>query len=226
MISNDISEYAELHQLKINQDKTKIMSVNFSRKFDFFPKLFIGDRQLDVVKSTKLLGIIISSDLKWNEHPSYIVNKASKHLWFLRRLSKLGAAKLTLLEMFQLSIRNLAEQGVPIFTGALSRGNINDFENIQKQAFKVILRGDYLNYENALSTLDQETLEERRVDISLRFAKKCVKHPKMKYLFKRKVKNRTRVGPKLKFIEPRVNSARGEKGPISFFIRLLNDNNI
>ena len=41
--------------------------------------------------------------------------------------------------MFQLSIRNLAEQGAPIFTGGLSKGNINDFENIQKQAFKIIL---------------------------------------------------------------------------------------
>ena len=89
-----------------------------------------------------------------------------------------------------------------------------------------LLRGEYFNYDSALNTLDQETLEERRVDISLRFAKKFIHHPKMKHLFKRKVKNRTRVGPKLKFIEPRVNSARGEKCPISFFIRLLNANNV
>ena len=55
------------------------------------------------------------------------------------------------------------EQGAPVFTGALNKGNINDFENVQKQAFKIILRGNFDNYESACNTLSQETLEERRV---------------------------------------------------------------
>ena len=39
---NQIDEYSKLHQLEINENKTKVMSFNFSNKFDFQPKLFIG----------------------------------------------------------------------------------------------------------------------------------------------------------------------------------------
>ena len=117
------------------------------------------------------------------------------------------------------------EQGAPVFTGGLSQGNINDFENVQKQAFKIILRGNYESYPSALTTLNQDTLEERRIVISLKFAKKSINHPKLKHFFKRNTNDRTRFGRKFKFIEPRVNSDRGRKGPISFLIRLLNENN-
>ena len=57
---NDINEYTKIHKLKINEEKPKIMSI----KFDFQPKLFIGAKQLEVVSSTKLLGVMFSSNLK------------------------------------------------------------------------------------------------------------------------------------------------------------------
>ena len=94
---NQIKEYADVHKLKINETKTKIMSFNFSTKYDFQPKLSVGANELEVVRSTKLLGVIILSDLKWNEHTDYIVKKARKRLWYLRRLSRLGASRDTLL---------------------------------------------------------------------------------------------------------------------------------
>ena len=47
---NQIDEYAKVHKLKINQNKTKIMSFNFSHKFDFLPKMSIGETELEVVK--------------------------------------------------------------------------------------------------------------------------------------------------------------------------------
>ena len=34
---NDINDYAKVHQLKVNHEKTKILPFNFSRKFDFLP---------------------------------------------------------------------------------------------------------------------------------------------------------------------------------------------
>ena len=40
------------------QTKTKIMDFNFSKKYDFFLKMVLGGKQLEVVRSAKLLGII------------------------------------------------------------------------------------------------------------------------------------------------------------------------
>ena len=185
--------------------------------------MFICDKQLDVVSSSKLLGIIISSDLKWHEHTAYIVGKAKKRLWYLRRLCKMGASNETLVEMFNLKIRSLLEMAAPVFTGGLTQANIDDFEAVQKLAFRIILRGNYASYENARNILDQELLEDRRISISLKFAKKCTKHPKIKHLFKRRNNKRAKNKYNTEFEEPRVNSARGEKGPVSFLIRLLNN---
>ena len=167
------------------------MSFNFSNTFDFLPKLTIGDKELEVVSSTKLLGVILSSDLKWNAHTIYSVKKARKKLWFLRRLSKLGASIETLLDLYHLMVRSTMETAVPVFAGSLSKTNIHDFEEVQRQAFKIILRGKFHTYENALEKLGEKTLEERRESISLKFAKKSIFHPKMKHLFKSNASTRT-----------------------------------
>ena len=50
----EISKYADLHQLKINEKKTKIMPFNFSKKYDFMPILTLGKKELEVVYETKL----------------------------------------------------------------------------------------------------------------------------------------------------------------------------
>ena len=63
------------------------------------------------------------------------------------------------------------EQESPLFSGALSQNNIQDIEEVQKMVFKIILRGQYHSYGNALELLEQKTLEERRQAISLKFAK-------------------------------------------------------
>ena len=218
---NQIKEYSEIHQLKINESKTKVMTFNFSNKYDFLPKLFIGDNQLEVVESAKLLGVILSSDLKWNAHTKYVVQKTKKRLWYLRRLCKLGASTGTLLHMYQVLLRSVLETAAPVFAGGLTKTNIRDFENVQKSAFKIILRGNYINYENALELLEQDTLEMRRNTISYKFAKKNIHHPKMRHLFRKKISARTRS--KSKFIEPTFKTNRGQKGPVSYLIRLLNN---
>ena len=47
------------------------MAINFSKKLDFLPKMSIGEKDLDVNSSAKLLGVIFSSDLKWNDNTTY-----------------------------------------------------------------------------------------------------------------------------------------------------------
>ena len=148
---NQIEEYSQIHKLKINKDKTKVMAFNFSTKYDFMPKLTIGGEQLEVVESTKLLGVMISSDLKWNHHTDYVVKKAKKRLWCIRRLSKLGASTSTLLDQYHLTTRSILELATPVFNGGLSQTNIQSFEEVQKMAFRIILKGNYHSYQNALA---------------------------------------------------------------------------
>ena len=118
----------------------------------------------------------------------------------------------------------MLEQAAPLFTGGLTIGNIEDIEDVQKAAFKIILRKDYVSYEQALEVLGEETLEERRKMISIKFAKKCSKHPKLEHLFKRNENSRTRRAQQ--FTEPRTFSARGDRNPVKYLIQLLNKSNL
>ena len=54
---------------------------------------------------------------------------------------------------------------------------------MQKVALKIILKEKYESYQNALKVLELETLEERRNELAIKFAKKCLTNPKMKHLF-------------------------------------------
>ena len=63
----------------INKQKTKVISFSKSRKFDFPPELVFNDgTQLETMSETKLVGVIVSQDLKWNKNTTYICNKARK----------------------------------------------------------------------------------------------------------------------------------------------------
>ena len=48
----------------------------------------VGNCEIECVSLYKLLGEVISEDLKWNHHIDFIVTKAYKRLYALRLLEK------------------------------------------------------------------------------------------------------------------------------------------
>ena len=84
---SDTEEYLTRNKMIINKQKTKVISFTKSRKWDFLPELQFSDgTQLECVPETKLLGVMISQDLKWNKNTDYICQKARQKLWSLRRM--------------------------------------------------------------------------------------------------------------------------------------------
>ena len=61
---NQISNWTDEHQMKLNCKKTKYMIVNFCDKYQFQIRLNINNNLLEQVKSTNLLGVLISDDLR------------------------------------------------------------------------------------------------------------------------------------------------------------------
>ena len=80
-------------------------------------------------------------------------------------------------------IRSLLEQSNNVWNSGLTIENEKDLERVQKVALKIILNNSYKSYENALNVLDLDTLKVRREHLSLIFARKCLRNPKMKNLF-------------------------------------------
>ena len=89
------------NKLKINKQKNKVISFTQSRKWDFPPELTFSDgTQIYYISQTKLVGVIVSEDLRWNKNTSYICQKARLKLWILRRMVKLDLKTETHCSMF------------------------------------------------------------------------------------------------------------------------------
>ena len=53
--------------MELNLQKTKMMIFNFTDKHQFTTELSVNNEKIKPVNETKLLGTIISSDLKWEK---------------------------------------------------------------------------------------------------------------------------------------------------------------
>ena len=56
----------------------------------------LDSHQLEVVEEIKLLGIKLSSDLKWSANKKNLFKKANKRMWVIRRLEKWTLLTMTL----------------------------------------------------------------------------------------------------------------------------------
>ena len=62
--------------------------------------LMIDNQYLEMVQTTKLLGVYLTSDLKWTKHVSPICSKANKRLYPLRLLERNGVQSCDLQKVY------------------------------------------------------------------------------------------------------------------------------
>ena len=63
------------------------MIFNFTDKYKFTTRLQMNNENIEVVNQAKLLGVIISDDLKWDENTKYLVKKAYSRMELLRKVA-------------------------------------------------------------------------------------------------------------------------------------------
>ena len=220
LLKTDI--YARKNEMKINQKKTQLMVFNPCKSIDFQPEISLNGQQLQVIDEMKLLGVIIKSDLSWHANTQYIVNRANKRLWMLRRLVNLGANRDDLLEIYRTQVRSVLELAVPVWQGNLSQLDKINIERVQKSALHIILGDKYACYKNAIKTLNIDDLETRRNKLCLKFGKKCETNDKFKHWFKFNNQTLNTRQAKTKYVKVKARLYRLEKSPISFLTNMLN----
>jgi hypothetical protein len=222
-----LNTYVRDHQMRINVGKTKVMLFNTARNWDFTPTVSIGNSEnnIEVVEQIKLLGIIVTSDMKWHANTAYLCERGYSKLWLLRNLKRLGATTAELLDVYMKQCRSILELAAPVWTGGLKSDDIVSLERVQKTACAIILGRAYEGYENALLKLDIKSLEERRLDLCLKFVKKSAKDDKYKHWFVKAdaatVKTRSQEFSKpYKPVHTRTD--RYKDSPLPFLTNLLN----
>ena len=176
-----------------------------------------------MIDSTKLLGTIITNDLKWYQNTAHIVKKADSRIELLRRVAGFGTSEEDLKNIYFLFVRSQLEQSAVVWHSFLTEDNKNDLERVQKSALKIILGNRYKSYQQALSELDIETLDNRRENRCIRFARKCVKNEKTARMFPLKEKThamQTRKTEKYEVIK--ANTDRLKDFALIYMQNLLN----
>ena len=220
----DAEKFVAQNNMKINKKKTKIISFTKSRKWDFPPEVNFSDGTLiEYIPETKLVGLILSEDLRWYKNTSYICQKARQKLWMLRRMVKMELDDATMFDVYTKEVRSILELAVPVWHSGLTKQQTADIERLQKTAFKIMLGGKYVSYQLACKRYSAQTLENRRVKLCGKFAQKNFNSENCMFS---KVGSKVNTRQKSDLVnEYKCNSKRYQKSSLPYLAKLLNANN-
>ena len=169
--------------MKINTKKTKAMIINFTNNHQFSTRMNVNNVNIELVDEMKILGTTITSNLTWNTNTQNIIKKVNKIMLLLKKIKSFGATVQEMVHLWIIYCRSVLEQSAIVWGSSLTYENKIDIERTKKSFTKMILKNKYISYEEALLKLNLPTLGESRQELSLKFAKNCLKNEKFQNLF-------------------------------------------
>ena len=169
--------------MKLNIDKSKVMVFNFTRNYQFSTRIKLNDSLQETISETRLLGSVLTSDLKWHANSDQLTKKGYQRMSMLRNLYKFDIPQEDLVQIYTLYIRSILEFNSNVWFSNITVEERENIERVQRVACKIILKEEYVDYNQALEQLKLINLSERRQMLATRFAEKCVKNPRFSDLF-------------------------------------------
>ena len=157
---NNMVEWTEKSLLKFHPDKCVHMTIGKSKLDERTYTLGHNGPVIRKVKEEKDIGIIFDAELKFSSHISEKVNKANSIMGLVRRtFTHLDKGNFALL--FKSLVRPHLEFANQVWSPYLQK-HIQEIENVQRRATKLIPGMKDLTYEERLETLNLPTLKYRR----------------------------------------------------------------
>ena len=208
--------------MELNIDKSNIMLFNFTLNHQFTTKIGFKEQAVQIVDEKKLLGTIITSDLKWHKNTKYLVKKAYARMQILHKIAEFGAPPEDLIQIYISYVRSILEQSCVIWHPSLTDEDSELLERVQKCALKIILKTNYTTYEEALESLMLAKLSDRREKLMLKFALNCTKNKFTSELFplNKTTAMKTRHRETYKVLH--CNTDRLKDSAVPYMQRLLN----
>ena len=113
------------------------------------------------------------------------------------------------------------ESSAVVWHSSITQSEQMEIEHIQKVALRIILDEDYENYENALEITGLETLCDRRIILTKKFAKQSAKNVKTCDMFPLNHNQVSTRHPE-KYFRQHANTDRLKDSSNPFMQRLLN----
>ena len=120
--------------MTLNTDRTKVMIIYLGTKdvCNSISPVVVEDKAIERVNSFKLLGVVLSSCLFWDDHVKYMQMKVAKHFYCIRYLV-CACINPSAVVVYCLVIRSILE-----FTCPVTKKQEIDKECVQKRCLKLI----------------------------------------------------------------------------------------
>ena len=117
---------------KVGFKKTKNMVFNFTKNYQFATKMPVNSNIIETVDEIKLLGTVITNDLKWEKNTSYLTKKSWKGMQLLYNAAQFTRQRNYLKHIYATFIRPVLEQSALVWCSSLTKENSDDLERIKK----------------------------------------------------------------------------------------------
>ena len=136
---NEITQWPEINKFQLHPKKCKELRISFSRSPAIRELVLINETAIiDLVKSVKVLGVIIQDNLKWNQHVDATVTKAAKRLYFLIQLKRAHVPAKDLVCFYIACIQSVLLYACQVFHYSLPEYLSSAVERVQKRAMRII----------------------------------------------------------------------------------------
>ena len=157
---NNIASWTDNNLMKINVKKTNYMI--FTRtQINFATRLNLNKNKLDKVEETKIVGVWLTSNLKWDKNTKELTRKAYSRMGMLTKLKYVGVCTEDLIDIYVLFIRSIVEYCAVVWHSSLTVELVGNLERVQKICLKLILGENYVSYSAALEMCNLESLLAR-----------------------------------------------------------------
>ncbi|KAK3572188.1 hypothetical protein QTP86_024859, partial [Hemibagrus guttatus] len=133
-----LTAWCKANSLSLNVDKTKEMVVDFRRAQSDHSPLFINESSVEIVKSTKFLGVHLAENLNWSLNTTSITKKAQQHLYFLWRLRKAHLPPPILTMFYRGTIESVLSSCITAWFGNCTVSDHKTLQRIVRTAEKII----------------------------------------------------------------------------------------
>ena len=155
-------------QMAFHPEKCVVIQVASKRR-TISADYVLHNHHLDVVDSSKYLGVTISNNLKWDRHIDNITAKANRTLGFLKRNLR-GCRTSARARAYEAIVRPTLEYAASIWDPHTTR-QVTQIEKVQRRSARFVTR-NYWDRQpgsvtNMVTSLGWEPLQVRRVEIRL-----------------------------------------------------------
>ncbi|KAK3510770.1 hypothetical protein QTP70_022483, partial [Hemibagrus guttatus] len=133
-----LSAWCKANSLSLNVDKTKEMVVDFRRAQSHHSPLFIDGSPVEIVKSTKFLGVHSAENLTWSLNTTSVSKKAQQRLYFLQSLRKTHLPPPSLTMFYRGTIESVLSSCITAWFGNCTVSDRKTLQRIVRTAEKII----------------------------------------------------------------------------------------